>query len=1038
MGRSKRRRALNVVLSTMVAALVVVPAGASAFADRGAGAESASGPTVDAGEALQRAADEVSPEPVHDHSSHEHTPVSTENSIAAAAEDAVNDGADLARASTLPTGFADVEVMGDISDATSVAFVPDGKPYAGTAFVALKTGVIKSFDYNTTTKMFEPKVSSTTFADLSRQVNDYWDRGLTGIALDPQFGASGNAHNFVYVNYAYNHDPRVAETDVPHWGDPSSAYDVCPEGQEASVGPPPITGCLATVRITRLKAVMDTDGWVMEPGSETPLLMGACQQFGSHASGDVVFGPDGYLYASAGDGASFTTEDYGQANNPCPGDPANGVEGGSLRSQDYQTSGDPLGFGGAIVRMNAVNGKAPDGTTDMAKRMVAYGQRNPWRMSFRPGTTELWSGDVGAGLWEEINRVDVSTVSTVTPAPVNRGWPCYEGAAGGSARQPGWDALNKPICENLYGQGLGVVAAPYFSYHSRGDLLTPNEDCLNDTSANSGVEFGSTSSNYPAAYKGALFFSDFARSCIWMLGKNTDGTPDPNTIRPFVQSAETPVDLTVGPGGDLFYVDYGLNDQGVPTENEAGVHRIVYTGTNGTPTAKITANKTSGPSPLAVTFSGLSSTDPDSDTLTYAWDLDADGQYDDSTSPTPSKSYTTGTYNVGLRVDDQHGHTATTTQQIQSGNDAPVLGSVTPASSLTWVVGQSIPFSASATDTQQGNLPASAFTWQLAIRHCPGGVCHTHSLQTYSGVKSGSFSAPDHEYPSHLLLTVKATDSGGLTDTRTIQLDPKTVALTFASTPAGATVTLNGADHVTPYTETFIQGSQFNLTAAETMSSGGSTSSFVSWSDGLARTHSMTAPTSPTTVTALYTAAPVIRLSTYPEGAWYVGQTLGFDAAVTGPQQEWPDSAYSFAMERQDCDSGCPRVVVQRWTGVRTGKFVVPTMPYPSHLYLTATATDARGATVSRSLQIDPRRVSLSVQTRPGKLKVGVDGVNRKSGWSSLLVAGSTVRLVAPRHQAKHGVRYVFVKWTDGGARKHDIVVWDSAVTVKAVYRRVR
>ena len=1034
MGRSKRRQALKALVSAVVAAVVVIPAGASAFADRGAGAVSAAGVPADAGEALQRATDEAGGEPVHDHASHEHTPVSTENSIAAAAEDAANDGAELERAATLPTGFADVEAIGDISEATSVAFAPNG-----TAFVALKTGVIKSFDYNSGTKQFEPKATSTTFADLSRQVNNYWDRGLTGIALDPQFGTAG--HNFVYVNYAYNHDPRNAETDVPRWGNPSSAYDVCPEGQEAAVGPPAITGCLATVRITRLKAVMGTDGWVMDsaPNSETPLLMGTCQQFGSHASGDVVFGPDGYLYASAGDGASFTTEDYGQANNPCPGDPANGVEGGSLRSQDFQTSGDPLGFGGSIVRMNAANGNAPDGTTDMAKRMVAYGQRNPWRLTFKPGTSELWSGDVGAGTWEEINRLDVSSVSTTSPAPANRGWPCYEGAYTGSARQPGWDALNKPICENLYAQGTGAVAAPYFSYSTRGALLTPGEDCLNDTSANSGVAFGSASSNYPDAYKGALFFADFARSCIWTLGKKSDGTPDPTVIKPFVQAAATPVDLTVGPGGDLYYVDYGLNDQGVPTENEAGIHRIVYTGTNATPTAKITANKTSGPAPLAVSFSGLSSTDPDNDTLGFAWDLDGDGQYDDSTSATPSKSYTAGTYNVGLKVDDGHGHTSTATQQIQSGNSAPVLGTVTPASSLTWVVGQNIAFNASATDPQQGTLPASAFTWQLSIRHCPGGVCHTHSLQTYSGVKSGSFSAPDHEYPSHLLLTVTVADSGGLTDTRTIQLDPKTVALSFASTPSGATVTLNGADHVTPYTETFIQGSQFNVTAAETV---GASSVFASWSDGGARSHSITAPTSSTTYTATYAtnnAPTVTRVSTYPEGTFYVGQTLGFDAAATDPQQpDLPASAYSFVMERQDCDSGCPRVVVQRWTAVNTGRFVVPALPYPSHLYLTASATDAQGATGSRTLRIDPRPGLLTVQTRGAKLKVTVDGVDRKGGWSGPVVAGSTVRLVAPRHQSRHGVRYVFVKWTDGGARKHDVVVWEPGKTVKAVYRRVR
>ena len=130
-------------------------------------------------------------------------------------------------------------------------------------------------------------------------------------------------------------------------------------------------------------------------------------QFPSHASGDVVFGPDGYLYASAGDGASFDTEDWGQAGNPC-GDPAD--EGGSLRSQDIRTSGDPLSISGAIFRINKANGNAPNGSTSNADRIVTVGQRNPWRMTFRPGTSELWSGDVGGSIWEEVNRTDMALV----------------------------------------------------------------------------------------------------------------------------------------------------------------------------------------------------------------------------------------------------------------------------------------------------------------------------------------------------------------------------------------------------------------------------------------------------------------------------------------------------------------------------------------------------------------------------------------------------------------------------------------------------
>jgi PKD repeat protein len=430
---------------------------------------------------------------------------------------------------------------------------------------------------------------------------------------------------------------------------------------------------------------------------------------------------------------------------------------------------------------------------------------------------------------------------------------------------------------------------------------------------------------------------------VWVLGKKPNGDPDPNLIQPFVQDAETPVDLVTGPGGDLYYVDYGLDDAGVPTENAAGVHRIVYTGSNAAPTARIVANPTSGLAPLTVGFDATTSTDPDGDTLTYAWDLDADGQYDDSTSATPQRTYTAGTYDVGLRVNDGHGHTSTATQQIQSGNSAPTLGTVTPDNALTWSVGQTVSFSATATDTQQGTLPDSAFSWNLAIRHCPGAVCHTHNLSTFPGVKAGSFQAPDHEYPSHLLLTVTVKDAGGLTDSRTVQLDPKTVALSFASSPSGATVTVNATDHVTPYTETFIQGSRVTITAAPTTGSGATAATFASWSDGGARSHELSAPTTSSTYTASYT----------------------------------------------------------------------PASPSPA-----STA-------------------SLTIRTKSKLLKVTVAGQTRKDGWSGQFAVGSTVRVVARKHQVRKGVRYEFVRWSDRGARKHTVQLWEPAVTLTAIYRRL-
>ena len=751
----------------------------------------------------------------------------------------------------VPSGFQDLVAIGNLSEPVAVAFAPDG-----TAFVALKTGVIKSFDYDAGTGQFEPFATHTDFANLDVNVNNFHDRGVTGIAVHPQFGTAGN--NYLYVNYAYNRDPRDNPAVVPKWGQPGQQYDDCPH--PASMGPPAVAGCVIVTRVSRLAAVRGADGWVMT-GNEQPLVEDACMQFGSHASGDVAFGPDGFLYASAGDGASFDTEDFGQGGNPCA-DPVD--EGGSLRSQDFRTSSDPLSLSGSVYRINPSNGMAPDGTSNNSARLVAYGQRNPWRLTFRPGTSELWSGDVGGSLWEEINRLDMAAFS----APENRGWPCYEGQFGGVQRQPGWDALDKPICENLYAAEAatpGTVKAPYFSYRTRGGgTLTPGENCQQGTSSISGVAFVPSTSTYPAQYRGSLFFNDYARGCVWRLGKLPNGDPDPNSIIPFVEAAETPVAVEIGPAGDLFYVDFGIGEGGFPVPGEGAIHRIVYTPENQAPVAALTADPTSGPAPLTVNFSAAGSTDGDGDALTYAWDLDGDGQFDDATGVTASRTYgTPGSVTVRVRVSDGRGGTDTEQVVISPGNSPPNLTSVSPAPTVTWAVGDTVNFAATATDAQQ-TLTDAAYTWSLSIGHCPA-VCHTHPLQSWTGTRSGSFTTPDHEYPSTLLLSVTVTDDQGLTDTENITLTAKSVDMTFASNPTGAALTVAGADVSAPHQQTFIQGSGFNVTAPATRQVGGETYTFSSWSDGGALSHAVVAPTSATTLTANYVVhAPVAAITTTP------------------------------------------------------------------------------------------------------------------------------------------------------------------------------
>jgi glucose/arabinose dehydrogenase len=741
--------------------------------------------------------------------------------------------ADLVEAAAVPPGFTETVAFSGLTAPTAVRFAPDGR-----VVVAEKSGLVKQFDNLTDT-------TPTTLVDLRTAVHDFWDRGLLGLALDPNYAANST----FYVLYAYNKDP--SSSTVPRWA------DSCPT-------PPGATddGCVISGRLSRISAT----------GVETPLITDWCQQYPSHSTGSLAFGQDGALYVSAGDGASFNWADYGQDGNPLNpcGDPPGGAggtqtpptaEGGALRSQDIRTSADPTGLDGSILRVDPATGAAMAGNPNIGsadlntRRIIAHGFRNPFRITVRPGTNEVWAGDVGWNTWEEIDRIPNPTAGTM-----NFGWPCYEG----NARQSGYDGLNLNICENLYAAGSGAVSTPYYTYNHSAHV-DPAETCPTGGSSISGLAFYPTGGSFGAAYSGALFFSDYSRNCIWVMMRGSNGLPDPNNKAVFVPGAAGPVDLQVGPGGDLFYVDM----------NGGTIRRIHGSFGNTAPTAVASANPTTGAVPLAVNFDGRGSSDPDGDTLTYAWDLDGDGQFDDSTSATPTFTYTTaGIVTVGLRVSDPGGNADTTSLVITAGTP-PTASITSPAAGTTWKVGDTITFAGSATDFRGVALPASALSWRINLQHCnrAGGSCHTHVIQSLTGA-GGSFVAPDHEYPSYLELELTATDGFGLTRTVTRRLDPKTVAITMQSQPAGVSLTLGTETAAAPFTLDVIQGSALAVTAPSPVTIGGTTYAFSSWSDGGAQTHTVTAPTTATTYTATYaqTTTP-----TLVAGTNVVGQT-GSDA----------------------------------------------------------------------------------------------------------------------------------------------------------------
>ena len=245
-------------------------------------------------------------------------------------------------------------------------------------------------------------------------MNHAGDRGLLGLALDPDFPNNG----FVYLLYVHedgtNPDDEGPKTSrlTRVTADPANPNQALP-GSEivilGTIGTPPCSAYPAGS-----DCIPDDSPW--------------------HTIGTVRFAPDGTLLVGNGDGAEADAPDVR-----------------ALRAQQLNS------YSGKILRIK------PDGTapTDnpfyngdpnaIQSKVWAYGLRNPYRFTVDPDGGTIYIGDVGWNAWEEIHR---------GPAGTNFGWPCYEGNNSGSAPQPGYQAAFAQ-CRSL---AAGAVTRPLYSY----------------------------------------------------------------------------------------------------------------------------------------------------------------------------------------------------------------------------------------------------------------------------------------------------------------------------------------------------------------------------------------------------------------------------------------------------------------------------------------------------------------------------------------------------------------------------------------------
>lgn len=724
---------------------------------------------------------------------------------------------------------------------TTLDFAPDGS-----LFVAERNGRVLEFD------SIEDQTPTLVLSILDK-VMAKGDRGILGMKLDPEYPT----RPYLYLGYTYDAPIGGDYEDSEHTHLADGADD-CNEGENNMVD------CLVSGRLARLKIDPATSiavGGPVDPGSEEVLVNSWCQQATSHSIGDIEFDSEGALLMSGGDGASWGTLDFGQLGNPCE-DPE--YEGGSLRAQDLRTpatSADPTDYNGSIIRVNRETGAVMpnnplsldplfgEGKEDVAaRRILAEGMRNPYRFTLQPGTGQVYVGDVGMDLWEEIDRL--SSPPTLGQGLTNFGWPCYEGGPGGNLVQSRWQAAEKeqgrPLCEDLYADP-SQVTAPFFAYsHPKtpgfdGHLFAGDACDPTPGSAVAGLAFydaasAPTEGAFAAEYDGALFFSDAARGCIWTMLEGAGGAPDPATAANFAVKGGgesfTPVDVIQGPDGSLY----------VPNFYADSIVQIRYFTGNQAPTARIGADETYGPTPLKVKFDASASIDPDEgDTLTYAWDLDGDGQFDDGTAVTAEGEYTeAANVTARVRVSDDLDHTDVAEVTLYPGDLGPPEVEIeAPPASLEWAIGETVGYEATATDPD-GETFGSGLTphWEFTLMHCPAG-CHEHPI-TSADSPSGSFVAPPHEYPSHLKLVFTATDSRGMSDEQAVEIYPRLVEVGVASDPAGVPLTIEGESSSEPFGVPMMAGGTVTVSAPAGALVEGQQYAFSAWSDGGARVHEVT------------------------------------------------------------------------------------------------------------------------------------------------------------------------------------------------------
>jgi glucose/arabinose dehydrogenase len=676
-----------------------------------------------------------------------------------------------ARAATLPSGFSETRVATGLSSPTAMAVAPDGR-----IFVAQQGGALRV--------VRNGSLLATPFLTVS--VNASGERGLLGVAFDPQFASNG----YVYVYYTTSTSP--IHNRVSRFTASTSNPDVVAAGSE--------------VQLLNL-----------------PNLSSAT----NHNGGAIHFGPDGKLYIAIGDNAN------------------------TANSQPLTTTL------GKVLRINA-DGSIPSDnpfvsqTTGINQAIWARGLRNPFNFAIDWTNSRIHVNDVGQDTWEEVNTA---------VAGANFGWPQTEGP--------------NPA-------GVAGVTYPVHAYQNAGSFC-----------AITGAAFYRPSVVlFPSEYYGRYFFGDYCGGFIRTLSP-----PNYTTSTGFATGISSLVDIAAHFDGSLYYLARG---------NGGELFRVQFTAA----TAPSISSQPASITVAAGQTASFSVTASGSAPLGYQWQRNG-ANIAGATSPTYSFTATAADNGATFRavVSNSAGSATSNSATLTVPANAAPTGTITaPVNGTNYRGGQTFTFTGTATDPEDGTLPASAYTWRVDLYHDE----HNHPhVEPTSGITTGTFSIPTRGETSANVwyrLTLTVRDSAGLTHTSFVDVRPLTSIVRIESNVANAQLTLDGTPITAPYTFTGVEGIIRSLGVVTPQTSGGTTYEFVSWSDGGAATHEISTPTADTTYTALFQpGATMVLFSDTFESALGWTLTPGQNPATTGRWQRGdpqPTSQNGISLQPGSCDGG--------------------------------------------------------------------------------------------------------------------------------------